>query len=163
MRQLQNKPVTLSMFDTSHIIEKHTSPVSHYELREELIKSILTAIDNRFDYCDEHSRGIEKFHSFLQITLKHMAKSYGMTGISEYWLSDRGDGRWGLIDVVWVDASKNPIVAIEIDNNNNKSAIFKLMFVDADLKIWVYYGKPHRMRKLHSKNIVVISKRRVYS
>lgn len=157
---MQNKPVTLAMFGASHILEKHTPLFSHYALREELVKSILNAIDNRFDYCDEHSRAVKTFHSFLQITLKYMAKSYGMKGVSEYWISDRGNGVWGFVDVVWVDASYNPIVAIEIDNSNNRSAIFKLMLIDADLKIWIYYGKPYLIRKLHSKNIVTIQKQR---
>jgi hypothetical protein len=123
---------------------------------------MINSIGSRFEYCDRHSRDTAKFHKFVQVTLKFLAKSYGLRGVTEYGIPNRGDGRGGAIDVVWLNDLNKPVVAIEIDNANNKSAISKLTIIPAELKIWVYYGNPYWMRTPPS-NIVVISKRRVYS
>ena len=121
---------------------------------EAITKSILLI----FADCVERAHSKTTFHNFFKFSLERIAGKYGLCGKVEYPV-DRGDYRIGRVDVVWVDEYDLPVVAIEIDNSNNKTAISKLQNIQANLKIWVYYGEPDKIRPPKIDDILVISAR----
>lgn len=98
-----------------------------------------------------------KFHKKYQLSIKALSKKYGFTGIDEYRVENRGDGRPGYIDVVWLNKNLDPVVAIEIDRRIRQKSIFKLKNIPADLKIWVYFGNKYVESPVPA-NIVIIER-----
>lgn len=105
------------------------------------LESILEDIDFIFSKYDCWlSEDSFKFHQNLQLAIGNLSKKYDLIGILEYPVSNRGDGNKGHIDVVWI-SYLGTVVAFELDKSPRKKSIFKLSNIQADLKIWVYYGK----------------------
>jgi hypothetical protein len=107
------------------------------------INSISDDIDFLFAKVDGWfiDKDNSRFHRNLQLSIKDLAKRYGLKGKIEFPVRDRGDGRGGAIDIAWLDSLANPRVLIEIDSSFRKKSLFKLRSVPSDLKIWIYYGK----------------------
>lgn len=122
------------------------------------VDRIIASIRGIYSDCVQRSKSKAKFHRFFQLSLQDLAAVYGFLGVVEY-DTDRGDYRIGRVDVAWLDEFEVPMVAIEIDNANNKSAISKLQNSPANLKIWIYYGQPELIRSPKTDNILVISAR----
>jgi hypothetical protein len=110
-------------------------------LSDDQIEKIIEDLNFFFVQCDNlpQCKDKIKFHDCLQSRSANLAKKYNLTGVSEFRVKDRGDGRSGSIDVAWLLGRKT-IVLIEIDSSFREKSIFKLKNNDAELKIWIYYG-----------------------
>ena len=113
------------------------------------------------------------FHNNLQFAVKDLAKRFGLFGICEYPIQNRGDGRNGYIDVAWVDKKLKPILLLELDRRFRNKSIYKLHSSKAPIKIWLLFaGKPVSFQEGYKKyydrfsdfpkDIILIERERVW-
>jgi len=117
------------------------------------LQKAIDRIPLEFDRCDVYPydfHGCENFHGALALGLASLGKKHGFETVFEYEVRDRGDGRRGFVDLVWIDPDGKPRAAIELDNSNNKKSLRKLMTVPAEARIWIcwragrfYVDLPH--------------------
>ncbi|WP_110112048.1 hypothetical protein [Bacillus sp. CGMCC 1.16541] len=83
------------------------------------------------------------YHNTLQKNLVNSAVFFNSKGVPEYRISKvKGyENRVGKIDVVWLDTTENPYVAIEIDSGLRKKSMMKLLSSNAEYKVQIYYGE----------------------
>jgi hypothetical protein len=123
------------------------------------IGEILADIDRIFEHYDTPEKTSFGLHEKFKYSVKGLAKKYGMKGVDEYEVDNRGDNRRGFIDIVWVDSDNTPIVAIEIDNQFRKKSLFKLRHVGARLKIQIFMQEvEYDPTAFH--DVIIIPKRR---
>jgi len=98
------------------------------------------------------SRG--RIHSTIQSAINALAPTYALIGIMEYPLTYNND-KHGDIDVVWLRA-KSPVVCIEIDSSIRRKSWHKLLALEAEAKIWIYYGRKdwRVIREIDSHRII---------
>ena len=127
--------------------------------------SIIDDINFIFAKCDHLVEWGDrtKFHYALQMGIQKLSKKYGLEGIPEFIIPDRGDSRAGHIDVAWLNEKNNPEIIIEIDGSYREKSIYKLLKTKANFKIWIYYGRdsPKMVDFPLGSDIEVILKRRV--
>ncbi|PFM82690.1 hypothetical protein COJ46_02450 [Bacillus sp. AFS077874] len=116
-------------------------------MKREFVKHILEEIkrtmDETYDSLDYKTKN--HYHTLLQRNLVKLAKSFNFEGMKEYQVIDvkHMNYRNGFIDVVWFLESK-PVVTIEVESGIRIKSVYKLCSVDADLKIYLYYGKKEK-------------------
>ena len=92
-------------------------------------------------------------HKHVQQQIQRLASDFDFRAVAEYPIRYAGGNeqaqRAGRIDVVWLPRFQQslPAVAIEVDSSLRKKSIIKLLTVQADLRIWAYYGTqdPHML------------------
>jgi len=75
----------------------------------------------------------------LQLELAALGKRCGYTPKREWEVPDRGDGRRGFIDLVWLLDDKI-LAAIELDRVYRRKPIFKLKQIQTEAKIWICWS-----------------------
>jgi hypothetical protein len=101
-------------------------------------ESIIQDIERLAREVQHELMGREQFHSILKRKVARLARKFGLGRCSEYPVT-RSDGKLGLIDVVWLSASR-PVAAFEIDSSLRRKSIDKLLALEVPFRFWVYYG-----------------------
>jgi hypothetical protein len=126
------------------------------DYRGEFIASLIIDIDQLHAWHDKPDINSFEFHERFKYSLKRLAEKYRLQGINEFEVDDRGDGKKGFVDVVWIE-NNVPFVAIEIDRQFRKKSLFKLRRTMAPFKFQIFMA-PVDYNPMAFRDIFIIPK-----
>lgn len=100
-------------------------------------------------YCHKTDRF--SFHQNLQHIISKLATDFGALSQVEYLVKDiRNNSSNGYIDIVW-QRKLGVFAVFEIDSSLRAKSIAKLLVINANFRIWVYYGSkdPFKFARKH--------------
>jgi len=102
-----------------------------------IIQNIQLDINEIYNQNDKIKNKLDK-HNTIQKEILNLARKYNFIPELEYKIFY--NNRSSKIDIVWHKNNK-PFIAIEVDSSLREKSIGKLLLIDCDYKIWLYYGK----------------------
>jgi hypothetical protein len=121
------------------------------KLKFKIAKAIQDKMEDVYHAIEPKTKN--HFHTVLQRELMDLAKDFKLYGVIEYRISEieKFESKQGLIDVVWIDEKKRPVVSIEIDSGLRPKSMMKLISLNSEYKFYLYYGS-QSMEKIKNFN-----------
>lgn len=105
------------------------------------------------DLLKRSSDSVTLYRNLCEYLVK-VAEKINYEGVPKYRVIEYMPGRNGFLDLVWIDAIGEVILAVSVDGALRTRSLMKLKSIDVKWKLFVYYGNSEKLKGFIGKKNV---------
>lgn len=121
-------------------------------MNQQHIQQLKIVTFEKLPYLLERSSDSVALYRNLCEYLVKAARKFNYLGITKYKIEEYVPGKNGFLDIIWVDEMGKIKVAITVDGALRTRSLKKLKNLDAEWKIFIYYGNSVGLKRFLEKN-----------